>query len=144
VEPTGILPRLFKFGLVTDCGVWQSDENENWICSPDAHQSGDKPTWAMEVKCLSAANHIKAIVENEIPSEYYPQVLNYFLVNPDLTTLYFVMYDPRFVIDGLQLKIFPIYRKGIVQDIEQLRNARDVAERKIQELVDKFKKGDER
>jgi hypothetical protein len=146
LENEAIAAAAEKLGLdvddvVMDCGVWVSDEDEHWICSPDAHQSSDKPKWAMEVKCLSAANHVKAIVENKIPSDYHPQVLNYFLVNPDLKTLYFVMYDPRFLVEDLQLKIFPVWRKDVIQDVEQMRAVRDIAESKITDLVQKLKKG---
>jgi hypothetical protein len=62
-------------------------------------------------------------------------------VNPDLKTLYFVMYDPRFLVEDLQLKIFPVWRKDVIQDVEQMRAVRDIAESKITDLVQKLKKG---
>ena len=118
-------------------GVWQDDKNPNFICSPDAYEDIKKPTWAIETKCLSSANHLKAIYEGEMPNEYIWQVINYFLVNPALETLYFVMYDPRFYAKELQLEVFTIKRSDVADKIAQLRNIRDVAESKISDFVEK-------
>lgn len=50
---------------------------------------------AVEIKCLSRARHLQAIVENVVPDEFESQKLQYFIVNPDLEILWFVFYDPR-------------------------------------------------
>ena len=120
--------------------VWIDNDNPNFICSPDAYENIDKPSWAMEVKCLSSANHIKAIVEDQYPTDYKFQVLNYFLINENLGTLYFVMYDPRFVDEHLQLKIFTITRKSVEYDIERLRDVREEAELRINNLITKLRR----
>ena len=119
----------------TTSNVWQDEENPNYICSPDAYEKSKKPAWAIEVKCLSSANHIKAVVEGQYPQKYMPQAINYFLVNPDLKTLYFVMYDPRFVVEKLQLKIFVIERRDVEYEIARLADVRDEAERQINTLI---------
>lgn len=123
-------------GVRTD-GVWQDSDNEHFICSPDAYQDSKTPKWAMEVKCLSSANHIKAIVEDEYPGEYFSQAINYFLINPDLQVLYFVMYDPRFFSEELQTKIFLVKRHEIEAEIKLLAEARAEAEARINEIVGK-------
>lgn len=117
--------------------VWQDEDNPHFMCSPDGYEDSDKPTWAVEIKCLSSANHIKAIVENDWPREYEYQILNYFLINPDLEKLYFCLYDPRFFNEELQLKVFTFNRADVGDKVEQLRFVRGEAERKINEFVEK-------
>lgn len=119
-------------------GVWQDPNNQHYICSPDGFEDSDKPTWAMEIKCLSSANHIKAIVEGKYPSDYFSQVLNYFLLNDHLKTLYFVMYDPRFLDERLQLKIFTVKREEVQAELERLRDIREEAEQMINDIVSHF------
>lgn len=78
-------------------GCWQSDEDPRIINSPDRQVKPKKGkiTEAVEIKCLGSARHIEAVIENIIPSTYESQVIQYFIVNPDLEKLYFVFYDPR-------------------------------------------------
>jgi len=77
-------------------GVCISDEHPSIINSPDRLIKNDgKYTEAVEIKCLSPARHIQAVVENKVPDEYEAQKIQYFIVNPDLEKLYFVFYDPR-------------------------------------------------
>lgn len=76
----------------TELVMWMRDDNDMIAISPDGY-IGKKE--AVEVKCLSSARHIEAILTKEIPNEYQEQVLQYFIVNDDLQTLYFVFYDPR-------------------------------------------------
>lgn len=118
--------------------VWQDETDDSFLCSPDAYENNDKPTWAIEIKCLSSANHIKAIYENKLPDEYRAQIINYFLINENLKTLYFSMYDPRFFNEELQLKIFTIDRWQIEQDIELTGYARLSAQQKINEFVERY------
>lgn len=72
--------------------IWMRDENESIAISPDG-TIGE--TEAAEVKCLSSARHIEALLTMKAPKEYEYQVLQYFIVNPKLETLYFIFYDPR-------------------------------------------------
>lgn len=85
--------------------IWVSDYNENISVSPDGFMSD---TEALEIKCLSSARHIQAIIENEFPDEYELQARQYFVCNEKLETLYFAMYDPRIV--AKPLMIFEIHR----------------------------------
>ncbi len=80
----------------TDLVMWAREDNERIAISPDGYTEDLKE--AIEVKCLASANHIKAYLTKEIPSEYEDQVIQYFVVNDDLETLYFVMYDPRLTV----------------------------------------------
>jgi hypothetical protein len=93
--------------------MWVRDDNDSIAISPDGF-IGD--TEAVEVKCLASETHLKAIIENEIPDEYHFQVLQYFIVNDALETLYFVMYDPR--IASKSYYCFLVSRKDVQDEVE--------------------------
>lgn len=82
--------------------LWCREDDENIALSPDGIIG---KTEAVEVKCLNSAAHIEAYLTKEVPSEYEMQVLQYFIVNDDLKTLYFVFYDPRMPKDFFFLTI---------------------------------------
>lgn len=73
--------------------LWERDDNPYIAISPDGMVIEELA--AVEVKCLSSASHIEAFLTKEIPAEYEYQVLQYFCVNDELKTLYFIFYDPR-------------------------------------------------
>lgn len=72
--------------------LWAREDNESIAVSPDGIVGKNA---AVEVKCLSSAQHIKAWLTQQIPDEYEFQVLQYFIVNDSLKTLSVVFYDPR-------------------------------------------------
>ncbi len=72
--------------------LWEREDNPSIAYSPDGVV--DKPR-AVEVKCLSSANHIQALLTQRVPEEHEDQVIQAFVVNDDLSILYFVFYDPR-------------------------------------------------
>jgi predicted phage-related endonuclease len=86
----------------TDLVIWQRDDNENIAYSPDGYIG---KTETVECKCLSSALHIKAWLTKEIPSEYFEQSLQPFIVNDSLKKLYVVFYDPRMPKDFFYLTV---------------------------------------
>ena len=67
LEPENIRLTLQQLGYkqedcVTDCGIWESDEDDRIACSPDAYQNTPEPTWAIECKSLGSAYHLQAVV----------------------------------------------------------------------------------
>lgn len=114
--------------------VWQDENDSNHIESPDAYTKDLKT--AVEIKCLSSARHIQAIIEDTPPKEYYAEYLNYFLVNDKLETLWVFLYDPRFFLEGLQWHAFKIKRSDIAYEIERMSDIDREAEAKIQGLVE--------
>ncbi len=81
--------------------IWQRDDNEDIAISPDGTIG---KTEAAEVKCLSSARHVEAWLKKfyqklpdveAIPDDYKYQVLQYFIVNDKLQTLYFIFFDDR-------------------------------------------------
>lgn len=76
----------------TSLVLWQRDENDSIAISPDGFVGKRE---AVEAKCLSSARHIEALLTQDVPDEYKYQVLQYFIVNEKLETLYLVFFDPR-------------------------------------------------
>lgn len=104
-----------------DPAMWV-DDSLALAVSPDAHEKSDTPSWAIECKSLGFAEHVKAVAsflykkQEDFPAELFPvlhdvvgvddplagvpvqyraQVLQYFVVNPDLQVLYFSLYLPE-------------------------------------------------
>lgn len=80
---------------VEEVGICMSDVDDRIYNSPDGLiKNRGKYTEAVEIKCLNPASHIQAVVENKVPEEYFSQNMQYFVVNEDLETLYWVFHDP--------------------------------------------------
>lgn len=67
LEPKNIQITLKTLGFspsdcVTDCGIWESDDDDRIACSPDAYENSEKPTWAIECKSLGSAYHLQTVV----------------------------------------------------------------------------------
>lgn len=78
LEPENILLTLQQLGCqqkdcVTDCGIWESDEDPRIACSPDAYQASTNPTWAIECKSLGSAYHLQAVIPWMIHSQLIRQ-----------------------------------------------------------------------
>lgn len=78
LEPENILLTLQQLGYqrkdcITDCGIWESDEDPRIACSPDAYQASTKPTWAIECKSLGSAYHLQTVIPWMIHSQLIRQ-----------------------------------------------------------------------
>nr|DAI70434.1 MAG TPA: Exonuclease [Caudoviricetes sp.] len=67
LEPENIQLTLQQLGYqqedcITDCGIWESDEDPRIACSPDAYQAAPEPKWAIECKSLGSAYHLQAVI----------------------------------------------------------------------------------
>lgn len=96
--------------------MWVSEENESLAFSPDGVIG---KTEAVETKSLNSASHIEAWLTKEVPSDYEFQVLQAFIVNPKLETLYFAFYDPR--VPAKDFFYFTITRESQNPLIEQYK-----------------------
>ena len=114
------------------CVVWVRDDNPNIYISPDATiaDKDGKVRQAVEVKCLSNAETVKAYLTAKYPSEYNPQIIKYFVVNDELEKLYFVLYTDT--IPGLELQTFEIKRSDIAPYIAEARAFEDEIMRRIE------------
>lgn len=75
LEPENIQLTLQQLGYeqkdcITDCGIWESDEDPRLACSPDAYQASENPTWAIECKSLGSAYHLQAVIPWMIHSQF--------------------------------------------------------------------------
>lgn len=75
LEPENIQLTLQQLGYeqkdcITDCGIWESDEDPRLACSPDAYQASENPTWAIECKSLGSAYHLQAVIPWMIHTQY--------------------------------------------------------------------------
>lgn len=85
LEPENILLTLRQLGYkekdcITDCGIWESDEDPRIACSPDAYQASEHPTWAIECKSLGSAYHLQAV----IPWMVHSQLIRHHTLPDDL------------------------------------------------------------
>lgn len=102
---------------VVEVGLCVSDFNPNIINSPDGLiKRGKKYPEAVEIKCLSPARHLQAVIENKVPDEFESQKMQYFVVNEALKTLYFVFYDPRVL--AVPYHVIEVHRKDVEDKIE--------------------------
>nr|UVX82231.1 MAG: YqaJ-like viral recombinase domain protein [Bacteriophage sp.] len=75
LEPENIQLTLQQLGYeekdcITDCGIWESDEDNRIACSPDAYQASANPTWAIECKSLGSAYHLQTVIPWMIHSQF--------------------------------------------------------------------------
>lgn len=95
------------------------DEYWEWFwVSPDwLIETNWKYTKAIEIKCPWSKNFVKYSIEWVIPSEYYKQVMAYFLVNEDLQELDFIIFHPDFYLTDKKLKVINIKRDDLKDDL---------------------------
>lgn len=98
----------------TSLVIWTREDEESIALSPDGF-IGEKE--AVEVKCLNCASHIEAWVLQKVPSEYEDQMIQYFIVNDKLETLYFCFYDPR--IPAKDFFYLTINREDVAEKVEE-------------------------
>lgn len=70
-----------------------------------------------------------------VPEQYKAQVLQYFVVNPDLQNVYFTLYDDR-VYGSLQHEVFAVDRLSVASEIE----AQETKELQTLALIDELQK----
>lgn len=139
LEAEAIATAEQKLGLKLVRGnVWQSTD-ENHIESPDAYTEDLKQ--AVEIKCLSSARHIMAIMTETPPQEYLAEYYNYFLVNDKLETLHIFLYDPRFLVERLQWHDFTLKRADITENLQRMQQVDQAAEDFINNAVKELLNG---
>ncbi len=135
VEAIELCEKKLSKVFVKDLVMWERDDNSSIAISPDGFTKDLKE--AIEVKCLSSAEQVKAIINEEYPADHKFQVLQYFIVNEKLEKLFFAMYDPS-LIEQLSLKIFEIKREDIKVDVEKYLEYERKSLEKIGEIIKKL------
>lgn len=113
----------------TDLLMWFREDNDSIALSPDG-VIGEEG--AVEVKCLASSRHIEALLTQKIPDDYEYQVLQYFVVNDKLQTLYFCFYDTRLLAkpffyievkrEQVQEQVIEMleYQRRVLEEIDQI------------------------
>lgn len=109
------------------------DDDDSIAISPDGYIG---ETEAVECKCLASARHLQAWFEQEVPKEYWLQVIQYFIVNEKLEQLHFVMYDPR--IPQKPYFKFTIVRDEVTEDIETYLEYQRKVLKEVNELANQL------
>ena len=134
LEPDAISAFEFETGKsVERVGFVEDDDNPLIANSPDG-LIGE--TEAVEVKCLGGKNHIKMWLTNKVLDEYWWQVIQYFVVNKKLQTLYFVGYNPNIPIHPLH--IIEVKRKEIEVEIKEAREEQEKFLKEVDILLAKI------
>lgn len=103
-------------------GFIQSDKHEWLGVSPDGiiFENG-VPVGGVEIKCPDTKTHIKYIRQDKVPTDYWHQVLSYFLSEPLLQYVDFMSYDDRFVIKPTFIK--RVLRSEIEEELATTEDA---------------------
>lgn len=118
-------------------GFVQNDKYKYFGMSPDLLEGKTNPYAGYEIKCPSSKVYVKTVINNKIPSEYLVQVLSYFVAIDSLSTMHFVVYDPR--IKGKSMHKITIHRQEFEEQIQNISNALMVFDAVVMEHIEKFK-----
>lgn len=136
LEDEAIAAFEFETGKTTErMGFIESDENASVGYSPDRLITGTDEE-DVEVKCPLGKNYVKMWLTNQVPEEYYWQMIQGFVVNPQLKKRYFVGYNPE--IPTHPLHIIEVEREKVAEDIETAREAQDKFLAEIEEELSKI------
>lgn len=97
-------------------GYIEQDDNSLIGYSPDALVMNTNDEEDVEVKCPLGKNYVKMWLTNEVPEEYYWQMVQGFAVNPVLKKRWFVGYNPDISLHPLH--IIEVKRDDVENDIE--------------------------
>lgn len=136
LEPEAVEALMEKTGINfkhSDNEAWVSDHNPRVMCSPDAYEEGEIIRVAAEIKSPDTHKIIRAYDEDEYPQEYHEQVVEYFICNENLETLYFTLYTD--VMPSLPLLVFTINREDVEDDIELIKEYQNITLKEVDALV---------
>lgn len=138
LEPEARAAVAEKLGeTIAEVGICVHDKYDDISLSPDGLiYKKEKPVYAVEIKCLSTARHLQALIEQKIPDDYHFQVLQYFIVIDELEVLYFSFYDPRIV--GHELVIIEVHRDDVQKEVEQWFNYQVEVLEEINQLAEQY------
>ncbi len=128
---------IAKFEFETDksvevIGFAEDDKNPMIANSPDGLIGDDE---AIEVKCMGGKNHVKMWLTNKIPDEYEWQVVQYFVVNENLKTLYFVGYNPDIPVHPYHCIEVSRERLDVLGSIQIARDAQEEFLKEVEEKL---------
>jgi hypothetical protein len=114
-----------------ECGMLISENTREFGFSPDAvfKDSNGVIVGGLETKCPSSKKHIEYLIKDEIPSEYYWQVLSPFICSDDVLWWDFASYDDR----NYECPLF--CKRVLRSDVEDhVNQARDILSEYLHEV----------
>jgi hypothetical protein len=121
LEEEGVKELSNKLGIefiYSENEIWVSDEHPSMIYSPDGYTKD--LTVTAELKHLGSARHLEIIDNDSIPSEFWLQIIQSFIVNDKQDTHFFCSRDPRVTSKPVWYK--KTSRIDIQDDIEYYKN----------------------
>jgi len=116
LEPEALAMFEFHTGKkVETTGFVEHDENSLVGYSPDGLIKDTDDKEDVEVKCPGGKNYVKMWLTNEVPEEYYWQLIQAFVVNPKLEVRWFVGYNPDISIHPIH--IIKVTREQVANNI---------------------------
>lgn len=113
-----VVKELFPEKNIQNVGFLRRTDSEYLGISPDGIIfENDIITDAVEIKWPLGKAFIKYWMEDGIPSEYYYQVIHYFLVIESLQKLSFIIHNPLPYDATVRTKIITVTREEIQNDI---------------------------
>lgn len=153
-EGLKLTAKKFKLDLEIDPGMWMSDDGKLGV-SPDAAERSDKPMYAAENKSLDSKNHLQGILNDvankKLPlynpldslkigkEDYAAQAIQYFVVNKDLQTLYFGLYDDRIALDNIVHYVIIITRGNVEEYVDGQELYERDALKRVDEMIKTLK-----
>lgn len=121
LEPFAIKRASSERGVnFVPCGMLQSDELGQYRTSPDAvFEVGGVVVGGLETKCPSGKKHIEYLLNDEVPREYFFQVLSPMVCGDEVDWWDFASYDDRNY--DRELFILRTARADVMTIIEECR-----------------------
>lgn len=139
LEAIELFSKLYKKIVVTEQVIWSREDTPSIALSPDGFmEDGFIVPEAVEIKCLASEKQMQAIIEDTLPEDYAFQVLQYFIVNDDLETLYFFLYDPRLP-ESCRHHTFVVKRADKQEEVDVYLAQQKKLLAQVEELVNKYK-----
>lgn len=123
-----------EFGTIARPGFCTRDDNENIAISMDGAQIEELR--AFEIKCLNSADHLRAYFEQSIPSKYFEQAIQYFVVWDECKELIFTFYDPR--VTGKKLHYIVMKREDFIEEIKSQHKYQLAILKEIEEMSEQI------
>lgn len=153
-EGLKLTAKKFKLDLEIDPGMWMTDDGKLGV-SPDGAERSDAPTYATENKSLDSKNHLQGILNDvankKLPlynpldslkigkEDYSAQAIQYFVINPDLQTLYFGLYDDRIALDNIVHYVIIITRGNVEEYVDGQELYERDALKRVDEMIKTLK-----
>lgn len=118
-------------GLDVELVGFAEDETNPLIANSPDGLIGENE--AVEIKCMGGKNHVKLWLTNEVPDEYWWQVVQYFVVNPKLEKLYFVGYNPDIPVHPYHC--IEVVREDIEEDVDKAKTSQSEFLKEVETIL---------